>query len=210
MARWHHWLNGCESEWTPRVGDGQGGLACCYSWDRRVGHDWVTEVNWTELNWTEGGSEHCLVWSYFFSTTEASSLGALPRFLWFMKFSWLTGRNRHYPQSCMSTRLFLYFKVVHSLSSDTLPTSMSWFLHWRLKENLLQISGVLSLYSSLLPSSLTWKPVMVSSDCQPYLLNSRSPVGFVWFLSPVLWPENPLKAARSEDYRSNLIFPHHS
>ena len=29
MAGWHHWLNGRESEWTPGVGDGQGGLACC-------------------------------------------------------------------------------------------------------------------------------------------------------------------------------------
>ena len=29
MAGWHHWLNGHESEWTPGVGDGQGGRACC-------------------------------------------------------------------------------------------------------------------------------------------------------------------------------------
>ena len=29
---WHHWLNGHESEWTPGVGDGQGGLVCCDSW----------------------------------------------------------------------------------------------------------------------------------------------------------------------------------
>ena len=26
-------------EITPGVGDGQGGLACCDSWGRRVGHD---------------------------------------------------------------------------------------------------------------------------------------------------------------------------
>ena len=45
MAGWHHWLDGRESEWTPGVGDGQGGLACCDSWGRRVGHDWVTELN---------------------------------------------------------------------------------------------------------------------------------------------------------------------
>ena len=31
MAGWHHWLDGHESEWTPGVGDGQGGLACCDS-----------------------------------------------------------------------------------------------------------------------------------------------------------------------------------
>ena len=35
MAGWHHWLVGCESEWTPGVGDGQGGLACCDSWGRK-------------------------------------------------------------------------------------------------------------------------------------------------------------------------------
>ena len=35
MAVWHHWLNGHEFEWTPGVGDGQGGLACCDSWGRK-------------------------------------------------------------------------------------------------------------------------------------------------------------------------------
>ena len=30
---------------TQGVGDGQGGLACCASWGRRVGHDWATELN---------------------------------------------------------------------------------------------------------------------------------------------------------------------
>ena len=47
MAGWHHWLDGHESEWTPGVGDEQGGLAC-----------WVTKSrtrlsNWTLLNWLE-------------------------------------------------------------------------------------------------------------------------------------------------------------
>ena len=32
MAGWHHRLDGRESEWTPGVGDGQGGLACCDPW----------------------------------------------------------------------------------------------------------------------------------------------------------------------------------
>ena len=48
MAGWHHRLNGREFEWTLGVGDGQGGLACCNSWGHRVGHDWGTELNWTE------------------------------------------------------------------------------------------------------------------------------------------------------------------
>ena len=35
MAGWHHPLDGRESEWTPGVGDGQGGLECCDSWGRK-------------------------------------------------------------------------------------------------------------------------------------------------------------------------------
>ena len=35
MAGWHHRLDGREFEWTPGVGDGQGGLACCSSWGRK-------------------------------------------------------------------------------------------------------------------------------------------------------------------------------
>ena len=47
MAGWHHWLDGRESEWTPGVGDGQGGLACCDSWGRS--QTWMSD--WPELNW---------------------------------------------------------------------------------------------------------------------------------------------------------------
>ena len=47
MDGWHHCLDGHEFGWTPRVGDGQGVLACCNSWDHK-------ELDKTErLNWTE-------------------------------------------------------------------------------------------------------------------------------------------------------------
>ena len=49
MAGWHHWLNGCESEWTPGVGDGQCGLACCDSWGRKES-EMTEQLNLTELN----------------------------------------------------------------------------------------------------------------------------------------------------------------
>ena len=39
MAGWRHRLDGHEFEWTPGVGDGQGGLACCDSSGRRVRQD---------------------------------------------------------------------------------------------------------------------------------------------------------------------------
>ena len=50
MARWYHQLDWTESEWTPGVGDGQGGLACCYSWGHQES-DTTEWLNWTELNW---------------------------------------------------------------------------------------------------------------------------------------------------------------
>ena len=34
MVGWHHLLDGHGFGWTPGVGDGQGGLACCSSWSR--------------------------------------------------------------------------------------------------------------------------------------------------------------------------------
>ena len=50
---WDGWM-ASPTQWTwvwvnLGVGDGQGGLVCCSQWGRRVGHDWVTELNWTEL-----------------------------------------------------------------------------------------------------------------------------------------------------------------
>ena len=33
MVGWHHQLNAHGFGWTPGVGDGQGGLECCSSWD---------------------------------------------------------------------------------------------------------------------------------------------------------------------------------
>ena len=35
MVGWHHRHNGHGLGWTPGVGDGQGGLACCGSWGRK-------------------------------------------------------------------------------------------------------------------------------------------------------------------------------
>ena len=50
MAGWHHWLDGRESQWTPGVGDGQGGLACCDSWSRKES-DTTEQLIWSDLIW---------------------------------------------------------------------------------------------------------------------------------------------------------------
>ena len=45
MVGWHHLLNGHGFGWTPGVGDGQGGLACCSSWGRKES-DTTEQLNW--------------------------------------------------------------------------------------------------------------------------------------------------------------------
>ena len=52
MAGWHHRFNGCEFEWIPGDGDGQGSLACCDSWGHKES-DTTDQLNRTELNWWE-------------------------------------------------------------------------------------------------------------------------------------------------------------
>ena len=66
LDEWHHWLDGHEFEWTPGVGDGHGGLACCSSW----GHKESDTTEW--LNWTDGTRCHDL--SFLSLSTSENSL----------------------------------------------------------------------------------------------------------------------------------------
>ena len=48
IVGWHHQLNGHGFGWTPGVGDGQGGLACCDSWGHK--ESYTTEwLSWNKL-----------------------------------------------------------------------------------------------------------------------------------------------------------------
>ena len=64
MAGWHHRLDGRESEWTLGLGDGQGGLACCYSWGCKE-LDKTEWLNWTELkmNWNSQNTKRTRNWN---------------------------------------------------------------------------------------------------------------------------------------------------
>ena len=60
MAGWPNRLNGHEFGWTPRLGDGHGGLSCCSSW----GHnelETTERLNWTELNKYLGGKSFSIL-----------------------------------------------------------------------------------------------------------------------------------------------------
>ena len=68
MAGWHHWLDGHESEWTPGVGDGQGGLVCYSSW----GHK---ESDTTEqLNSTDTWNLKHDKWTYLWNRNRISEI----------------------------------------------------------------------------------------------------------------------------------------
>ena len=43
IVGWPHWLSRHKFEQTPGDSEGQRSLACCSSWDCRVGHDLATE-----------------------------------------------------------------------------------------------------------------------------------------------------------------------
>ena len=66
MVGSHHWLNAHEFEWTPGVGEGQGGLACCSPW----GHKELDMSEW--LNWTEQ-LKTSPIWERKQSTTSGST-----------------------------------------------------------------------------------------------------------------------------------------
>ena len=63
MAGWHHWLDGCESQWTPGVGDGQSGLVCCDSWGRKES-DTTERLIWSEPIWSHGPQPCLTQWNY--------------------------------------------------------------------------------------------------------------------------------------------------
>ena len=61
MFGWHHRLDGHGFGWTPGVGDDQGGLAYCSSWDRKES-DMTEWLKWTKLK----------LFTYFFNRLNQS------------------------------------------------------------------------------------------------------------------------------------------
>ena len=71
-----------EFEWTPGVGDGQGGLACWDSWGRKE-LDTTERLNWTELN----RKQHNITWDKRRLELGSTGLtGGLPISFYVMSF----------------------------------------------------------------------------------------------------------------------------
>ena len=93
IAGWHHWLHGRESEWTPGVGDRQGGLAGCDSCGHKES-DTTELLNWTELIRGKNITGHGI---YSLEETRAhrwkKSLGEGPKET--MRAHWKDHRGKH-------------------------------------------------------------------------------------------------------------------
>ena len=72
MAGWHHWLDGRESGWTPGVGDGQGGLACCDSWGCKE-LDTTERLIWSDLIWKSFSKRNQMTWICHWAILNRSS-----------------------------------------------------------------------------------------------------------------------------------------
>ena len=161
MAGWHHWLDGRESEWTLRVRDGQGGLACCDSWVAKSStrlSDW-TELNWTELNWTE------LNWL---------SYPQVQRFFpqWYLVYQWAQKTffisATIFSISCI---YFLFFLRIY-ISLLYYPSVLAYYLFFPLKssasnDSFKEILGF--IIPTFLPYLTDFDICSVSSHCIFYL-----------------------------------------
>jgi len=83
MAGWHHRLDGHEFEWTPGVGDGQGGLAYCNSWGREE-LDTTERQDWTEWKfekWRPDWNKKDVYWGFVRTEAQKASRSTWIAFL---------------------------------------------------------------------------------------------------------------------------------
>ena len=96
MTGWHHWLDGRESQWTPGVGDGEGGLACCDSWGRK-----------------ESDTTEWLIWSDIYLEIILFNLLNLLNIKcrrWGYSFL-LAGQNKHIPRTDHFLKVITFFSL---------------------------------------------------------------------------------------------------
>ena len=85
MAGWHQWLDGHESEWTPGVGDGQGGLACCDPWGSKES-DTTERLMWSDGNYVylfEELPNGFPLWLHYFTFPSVKFLCFFTNFTYF-------------------------------------------------------------------------------------------------------------------------------
>jgi len=123
MAGWHHCLDGRESEWTPGVGDGQRGLACCDSWGHKES-DTTEWLNWTELKENVENREQ----KYWFSTGHRGPLflGLWVRFELFYNEGEFKISNKK--SAIFKSALWKYYPTQNKEWNRAMAFTRIWFL----------------------------------------------------------------------------------
>ena len=101
MAGWHHQLDGHEFEWTPGIGDGQGGLAFHDSWGCNES-DTIEWLNWTEL--------------YHILNNSKNTRGANEAPFW--------------SEYCQAATWVIMRDAVVQMKALTLKVELIWMLNW--------------------------------------------------------------------------------
>ena len=120
MAGWHHRLDGCKFEWTPGVGDGQGGLACCDSWGRKES-DMTKWLNWTELNL----KKHSLICFFF----PICNLFSWFRLCYFLLLCYLQSSVTSLHHFCLWKQCLEVSRLYWLCLSPHLHSPSSWNIH---------------------------------------------------------------------------------
>ena len=99
-----HWLDGRESGWTPGVGDGQGGLACCDSWGRKESNT-TERLIWSDLIWCD------FIWKYYYTCKDYFlELSILTRIIWMFDGRNVIAGLRNCFQLWTPNTLHIFFK----------------------------------------------------------------------------------------------------
>jgi len=130
MAGWHHWLHGCEFEWTPGVDDGQRGLMYCDSCGCKE-LDTTERLNWTESQTSNPFLPHpfpCLTTTNLFSISVICfcfiDMFICMQFffsIWLGKHSWEIPQQTWSPVPLTRTRLLDYLQTSHCKMGLGLP-----------------------------------------------------------------------------------------
>ena len=124
MAGWHHWLDGHESEWTPGVGDGQGGLACCDSWGHKES-DMTEWLIWSDLIKFQTESYRGLKGTTVIYALRSGQI--VDMYLrkrrevlldWMLELLNATSFKSNSPTQCMTSNLLVIIIPIHSLCSQ--------------------------------------------------------------------------------------------
>ena len=141
MVGWHQQLDGHELKQALGVGDGQGSLACCSPWGRRVRHAWMSELNSTPppgRSWY--GSFISEMWA---PRGKMSRLTAAIRQPWVKVLAWQWSLCSYLSQ--VNVRLYNW-KVLSSITSlfyenTSQPQMNNWVLFSR-SQILLTVFGL--------------------------------------------------------------------